>query len=144
MIGFWNILSTISTVNGDFVFLLDQLESIPVKLNAFVLQEEADTEWKFARSKIYMEFIKNNGELPVPFNIFPTPRSICRLFTSCCCKKEESATTQDYDDVEDARVCWHIIRLSDHFTYDILPFICYIMSTSVSPLVSPTISHNFL
>lgn len=104
LIGFCN-------VGNDFVLLLGQFVSIILSLyqayksNVFVLQEEADTEWKFARSKIYMEFIKNNGELPVPFNIFPTPRSICRLFAYCCCKNEESATTQDFDDVEDARVC---------------------------------------
>ena len=68
-------------------------------------QEEADTEWKFARSKIYMEFIKNSNELPVPFNIFPTPKSMCRLFASCCCKKEETEATQaSDDDIEDARV----------------------------------------
>lgn len=52
-----------------------------------------------------MEFIKNSNELPVPFNIFPTPRSMCRLFASCCCKKEETGATQAFDDdIEDVRV----------------------------------------
>ncbi|XP_052674210.1 short transient receptor potential channel 7-like [Crassostrea angulata] len=97
---------------GYWIFGAYNIATVIVLLNMLIammsrsfekIQEEADTEWKFARSKIYMEFIKNNGELPVPFNIFPTPRSICRLFASCCCKNEESATTQDFDDVEDAR-----------------------------------------
>ena len=29
----------------------------------------SDIEWKFARSQLYMEFIKGGGTLPVPFNI---------------------------------------------------------------------------
>lgn len=32
-------------------------------------------EWKFARSRLYMEFIKDGSTLPVPFNIIPSPKS---------------------------------------------------------------------
>ena len=43
-------------------------------------QEDSDVEWKFSRSKLYMEFIKKNDELPVPFNMIPTPKMILTLF----------------------------------------------------------------
>lgn len=42
----------------------------------FVVQSEADTEWKFARTKLYMEYINDDCTLPVPFNIIPTPKAI--------------------------------------------------------------------
>ncbi len=36
----------------------------------------SDTEWKFARSKLYMEFIREGATLPVPLNIIPMPSFI--------------------------------------------------------------------
>lgn len=30
-------------------------------------------EWKFARTKLWLNFIDNGSTLPVPFNIIPTP-----------------------------------------------------------------------
>jgi hypothetical protein len=40
------------------------------------LKLESDIEWKFSRSKLYMQYIKEGGSLPVPFNIIPTPKTI--------------------------------------------------------------------
>lgn len=40
------------------------------------IQEDADVEWKFARTRLYMEFIKDGSTLPIPFNIIPTPHFI--------------------------------------------------------------------
>ncbi|XP_050397743.2 short transient receptor potential channel 7 isoform X2 [Patella vulgata] len=57
-----------------------------------IIQEMADTEWKFARSKMYMEYIKGECTLPVPFNIFPTPKSIYylfRFFFNMCWKHDD-------------------------------------------------------
>ena len=44
------------------------------------LKQESDIEWKFARSKLYMEYIREGATLPVPFNIIPTPKSFYYLF----------------------------------------------------------------
>ena len=41
----------------------------------FQSQREQDVEWKFARSQLYMEYIKAGSTLPVPFNIIPSPKS---------------------------------------------------------------------
>merc|ERR1719400_2828174 len=48
----------------------------------------ADTEWKFARSKLWISYFGEGGTVPPPFNIIPTPKSlyyICRwVYTRCC------------------------------------------------------------
>jgi len=44
------------------------------------IQINADIEWKFSRTKLYMEFINNEGSLLVPFNLIPTPKSIYDKF----------------------------------------------------------------
>lgn len=47
----------------------------PFHLTAFLFafQEDCDVEWKFARTKLWLNFIDNGSTLPVPFNIIPTP-----------------------------------------------------------------------
>jgi len=42
-------------------------------------QTDQDIEWKFVRSKLYMEYIRQGSPLPVPFNIIPTPHSALLL-----------------------------------------------------------------
>merc|ERR550532_2176874 len=53
-----------------------------------VSSEKADTEWKFARSKLWISYFEEGGTVPPPFNIIPTPKSlyyICRwVYTRCC------------------------------------------------------------
>ena len=39
------------------------------------LQERADIEWKFARSKLWISYFEEGGTVPPPFNIIPTPKS---------------------------------------------------------------------
>lgn len=54
-------------------------------------------EWKFARSKLYMEYIKDGSVLPIPFNIIPTPAliigSMLRIFR---CKKKKTSESPSY------------------------------------------------
>jgi len=42
-------------------------------------QTDQDIEWKFVRSKLYMEYIRQGSTLPVPFNIVPSLKSFHRL-----------------------------------------------------------------
>ncbi|CAH1779725.1 unnamed protein product [Owenia fusiformis] len=60
-----------------------------------------DVEWKFARTQLFMEFIKEGSTLPVPFNIIPTPkaiyyffRSIYRTIHDCCFPKKRQSKFQ--------------------------------------------------
>ncbi len=41
------------------------------------LQGDCDVEWKFARTKLWMNYIDEGSTLPVPFNMIITPKS-CR------------------------------------------------------------------
>ena len=45
-----------------------------------VPQEKADTEWKFARSKLWISYFEDGGTVPPPFNIIPTPKSVYYIF----------------------------------------------------------------
>lgn len=60
-------------------------------------QGEADTEWKFARSKLYMEYIKDGSTLPIPFNIIPSLKTVYyiikTIFGKCCCHGDEEERT---------------------------------------------------
>lgn len=40
------------------------------------LQGDCDVEWKFARTRLWMNYIDEGSTLPVPFNVIPTPKSI--------------------------------------------------------------------
>ncbi|CAF1556535.1 unnamed protein product [Rotaria magnacalcarata] len=66
------------------------------------IEEHADVEWKFARSKLYMEYIKEGGTLPVPFNIIPTPKSFYYLFRRIfsCVKKLKRPSTDRSNSME--------------------------------------------
>lgn len=45
-----------------------------------IFQEHSDTEWKFARTKLWMSYFEETGTLPPPFNIFPKPKNFLKLF----------------------------------------------------------------
>ena len=56
-------------------------------MNFQVISEKSDTEWKFARTKLWISYFETGSTVPPPFNIMPTPKSFCRLFG--CNKKTE-------------------------------------------------------
>ncbi|KAL3860514.1 hypothetical protein ACJMK2_010633 [Sinanodonta woodiana] len=73
--GVYNIVTVIVLLNMLVAMMSRSFE---------IIQEDADTEWKFARSKLFMEYIKEGSTLPIPFNIFPTPKSVYKLLKSVC------------------------------------------------------------
>jgi hypothetical protein len=48
-------------------------------LISLVLQEHSDTEWKFARTRLWMSYFEESATLPPPFNIFPTPKLLFKM-----------------------------------------------------------------
>lgn len=50
-----------------------------------MIEQHADTEWKFARTKLWMSYFEESATLPPPFNIFPNVKH----FTKCFRKKEK-------------------------------------------------------
>lgn len=47
----------------------------------FLLQNDADVEWKFARAKLWFSYFEEGRTLPVPFNLVPSPKSMLGLAT---------------------------------------------------------------
>ncbi|KAK5978775.1 TRP (Transient receptor potential) channel family [Trichostrongylus colubriformis] len=54
------------------------------------ISNQADVEWKFARSKLFVEYFDDTATLPPPFNIIPSPKSfyyglkwICDKYCGC-------------------------------------------------------------
>ncbi|CAM2095509.1 unnamed protein product [Caretta caretta] len=72
------------------IVLLNML--IAMITNSFQkIENDADVEWKFARSKLYLSYFREGLTLPVPFNIVPTPKSLFYavrgIFQFICCSK---------------------------------------------------------
>uniref|UniRef100_A0A8C3YAI5 Transient receptor ion channel domain-containing protein n=1 Tax=Catagonus wagneri TaxID=51154 RepID=A0A8C3YAI5_9CETA len=72
------------------IVLLNML--IAMITNSFQkIEDAADVEWKFARSKLYLSYFREGLTLPVPFNILPSPKAAFYLlrgifrFVCCCC-----------------------------------------------------------
>jgi hypothetical protein len=49
-------------------------------LERYALQGDCDVEWKFARTKLWMNYMDDGSTLPVPFNMIPSPKSFCYLW----------------------------------------------------------------
>ncbi|XP_028637346.1 short transient receptor potential channel 2 [Grammomys surdaster] len=70
------------------IVLLNML--IAMITNSFQkIEDDADVEWKFARSKLYLSYFREGLTLPVPFNILPSPKAafylLRRIFRFICC-----------------------------------------------------------
>nr|XP_023020264.1 transient receptor potential-gamma protein-like [Leptinotarsa decemlineata] len=72
---FWGMLmfGTYSVIN--IVVLLNLLIAM-MNHSYQLISERADSEWKFARSKLWISYFEEGGTVPVPFNIIPTPKSL--------------------------------------------------------------------
>ncbi|XP_064615399.1 short transient receptor potential channel 7-like [Liolophura sinensis] len=122
MYGFWSLFGMgernapeISTfkeipfteVIGYILYMVFMVCCALVLLNLFIammslsfseIQDDADVEWKFSRTQLLFGYMKPGLTLPVPLNLFPTPKSIAYLviflyrflkkrnfgFKSCC------------------------------------------------------------
>lgn len=79
----------------------------------FYFQSQADEEWKFARSKLWMSYFEDTGTLPCPFNIIPSPKTFVYLtgwFKTklCACSTQQK------------RNRWQSIRVSgDNFVFNL-------------------------
>lgn len=53
------------------------------------MQERADTEWKFARSHLWMSYFEDGDTVPPPFNMVPTGKTFEKIIK---CGKNERQT----------------------------------------------------
>ncbi|CAB1349230.1 unnamed protein product [Coregonus sp. 'balchen'] len=76
------------------IILLNML--IAMITNSFQkIEDDADVEWKFARSKLYLSYFREGSTIPVPFNLIPSPKALFYLLRGfcCCCNQNK---TPDY------------------------------------------------
>lgn len=62
--------------HGNNLQCLWKKKIIELLLVWFVVQNQADVEWKFARSKLWIEYFDDTATLPPPFNMIPSPKSL--------------------------------------------------------------------
>ncbi|XP_015834999.1 transient-receptor-potential-like protein isoform X2 [Tribolium castaneum] len=75
---FWGLLMFGSYSVINVIVLLNLL--IAMMSNSYaMIDEHSDTEWKFARTKLWMSYFEESATLPSPFNIFPKPKHLFKL-----------------------------------------------------------------
>ncbi|XP_022246931.1 transient receptor potential-gamma protein-like, partial [Limulus polyphemus] len=109
---FWGMLMFGSYSVINIVVLLNLLIAM-MNHSYQMISEHTDTEWKFARSKLWMSYFEDGGTVPPPFNIIPTPKSVyyllCWIVRKLCgyseltkkdnktnLKKAKKATERDF------------------------------------------------
>lgn len=81
---FWGLLMFGSYCVINVIVLLNLL--IAMMSNSYaMIDEHSDTEWKFARTRLWMSYFEESSTLPPPFNIFPNMKHLMRL----CGKKKK-------------------------------------------------------
>ncbi|KAL8623911.1 hypothetical protein ACOMHN_054252 [Nucella lapillus] len=83
--------SLVETV-GMYLFGIYHVVIIIVLINMLIammshsfedIQTDCDVEWKFARTKLWLNYMDEGSTLPVPFNMLPTPKSFFYGWQSC-------------------------------------------------------------
>ncbi|CAH0560770.1 unnamed protein product [Brassicogethes aeneus] len=74
---FWALLMFGSYSVINIIVLLNML--IAMMSNSYqIISERSDTEWKFARSRLWISYFDDGDTLPPPFNIMPAPKLFLR------------------------------------------------------------------
>ncbi|XP_030853348.1 short transient receptor potential channel 5 [Strongylocentrotus purpuratus] len=90
-----NIPHTFTQTVGNFLYATYHVISIVVLLNVLIammsntytrVEMDADIEWKFSRSKLWMSYFDDLGTVPPPFNIIPTPKAFFYFFRWLFCE----------------------------------------------------------
>lgn len=93
---------------GTLLFGLYLMFAVVVMLNALIammsntytrVEENSDTEWKYARAQMWVSFLQHGNTTPPPFNVFPAIRDwalMCKNISSSCCfrRKDVNGNTK--------------------------------------------------
>ncbi|MEE6500636.1 hypothetical protein FKM82_003866 [Ascaphus truei] len=72
----------VGTYNVVVVIVLTKLLVAMLHKSFQLIANHEDNEWKFARAKLWLSYFDDKCTLPPPFNIVPSPKTICYLFNS--------------------------------------------------------------
>lgn len=79
---FWGLLMFGSYSVINIIVLLNLL--IAMMSNSYAIIDcHSDTEWKFARTKLWISYFDETPTLPPPFNIIPHPKWFFRMCGYC-------------------------------------------------------------
>ncbi|XP_017784477.1 PREDICTED: transient-receptor-potential-like protein isoform X2 [Nicrophorus vespilloides] len=96
---FWGLLMFGSYSVINIIVLLNLL--IAMMSNSYAIIDcHSDTEWKFARTKLLMNYFDQTQTLPPPFNILPTPKfflKLCGLHQRSKMRKSQRSQKQEKD-----------------------------------------------
>ncbi|XP_026669371.1 transient receptor potential protein isoform X2 [Ceratina calcarata] len=77
---FWALLMFGSYSVINVIVLLNML--IAMMSNSYqIISERADTEWKFARSHLWMSYFEDGDTVPPPFNMVPTGKTFTKILS---------------------------------------------------------------
>ncbi|XP_077985486.1 short transient receptor potential channel 5-like [Glandiceps talaboti] len=91
---------------GEFAFALYHGLAIIILLNALIammsntytrVEENADIEWKFYRTEMWMSFFEEGSTLPPPFNVIPSFKTMKRIL---CCERCRGKKKKKNNDAE--------------------------------------------
>uniref|UniRef100_A0A8W8K9B7 Transient receptor ion channel domain-containing protein n=1 Tax=Magallana gigas TaxID=29159 RepID=A0A8W8K9B7_MAGGI len=99
---------------GYIIYGVFNIVTVTVLINMFIavmtrsfqnIAEDADCEWKFSRSLLYMEYIGEGCTLPVPLNILGGPRALVnKIIKVCCCCKSADDVRETPDEVSGSKI----------------------------------------
>ncbi|RZF43157.1 hypothetical protein LSTR_LSTR013775, partial [Laodelphax striatellus] len=75
---FWALLMFGSYSVINIIVLLNMLIAM-MSSSYQIISERSDTEWKFARTRLWMSYFEEGDTLPPPFNLMPTMKNIQRM-----------------------------------------------------------------
>ncbi|XP_070262012.1 short transient receptor potential channel 1 isoform X6 [Myotis yumanensis] len=72
----------VGTYNVVVVIVLTKLLVAMLHKSFQLIVNHEDKEWKFARAKLWLSYFDDKCTLPPPFNIIPSPKTICYMISS--------------------------------------------------------------
>ncbi|KAK9680093.1 Ankyrin repeats (3 copies) [Popillia japonica] len=98
---FWALLMFGSYSVINVIVLLNML--IAMMSNSYqIISERADTEWKFARTRLWISYFDDGDTLPPPFNIFPTVKNATKIMSCGNKQKKEKRSKLTYKENHEA------------------------------------------
>ncbi|KAI5642666.1 ion transport protein domain-containing protein [Phthorimaea operculella] len=101
---FWGLLMFGSYSVINVIVLLNLL--IAMMSNSYaMIDEHSDTEWKFARTRLWMSYFEEGATLPPPFNIMPSPKLFFKFLGLRKKDKEQKMKSKEAKE-EGQNVCY--------------------------------------
>lgn len=90
---------------GELLLGLYTIASLLVAINMLIammsntyqrVADDADIQWKFSRTRMWMRYLDEGSVMPPPFNLIPLPRVVrnfCRRLRSHGCHRQRKSST---------------------------------------------------